>query len=501
MSLVQALLINLASIVVPGVLLYAGVIYIARLRDKHLGAGVFFVFILTLVLLCGLQILALDVLPPLPRFADSVLKFAAYLGLAFVMLRAFDVLVIESVLIDKKGLYFPRILRLAIVVLGLVLTSLVLSHSVLGINVVALVAVPTVLTAVAGLAMKDSLERLVSGIILGRLIHEGDWVTLMGNEGKVAKITLGHLTLTRREGDAIIIPNNMVAHNQIQNHSRPFERFASSIEVEASYSHPPLEVRRILIESARAVEGVLPSPAPISYTQAYKESGIEYKLKFWIRDFGRRDIIESEVRSYVWYAFQRHGISIPFPQRVIHTAPKVDDELLQNQRVAAIHEQLKNIDFLKALKPEALDELASSVHTRTYLPQEAIVRQGEPGDEFFIVTTGEAEVYLETNGKRTQVATLKEGQFFGEMALLTGEPRSATVCALTQMSVLVVSKPAMSKVFSADPTLIEQVSAILAERQYNLAGKRDAASRLGVEEETQKKKKSLGGRIRKFFGL
>ncbi len=207
------------------------------------------------------------------------------------------------------------------------------------------------------------------------------------------------------------------------------------------------------------------------------------------------------MRSYVWHAFQRHGISIPYPQRVIHRAPKIDNESVERLRLAAIHEQLQRIDFLKALSPEALTDLAASVHTRTYLPKEGVVRQGDPGDEFFIVTSGEAEVFLESNGKRMQVATLKEGQFFGEMALLTGEPRSATVCAMTQMSALVISKASMSKVFSADPNVIEQISTILAERQYHLAGKREAANRVGQEEETQKTKRTLRASIRKFFGL
>ena len=501
MSLLQALLINLGSIVAPGLILYALLARVAINRQKHLGWPMFGAFAFTILLLCLLEVLAFDVFPPLPAFVDMALTFGAYLSLAFVVLRALDLLVIESVLIDKKGLYFPRILRLVLIIIGLAITSLILLRMVVGINVVALVAVPTVLTAVIGFAMKDTLERLVSGIILGRLIHEGDWVTLMGNEGKVAHITLGHITLTTREGDAIIIPNNVVAQSQIQNHSRPFERFASHIEVEAGYAHPPLEIRQILIESARAAHGVQVEPDPISYTSAFKESGIEYRLKFWLSDFGRRDVIESDVRSYVWYAFQRHGIQIPFPQRVIHTVPQADDEAIRAQRIAVIHEQLQRIDFLKALDAAALDELAKSVQTRTYLPQEAIVRQGDPGDEFFIVTTGEAEVLIDSNGKPMQVATLKEGQFFGEMALLTGEPRSATVRAVTQMSVLVVSKPAMSRLFSAEPALIEQISAILADRQYRTSAKREAAGHGAADEETKKKTKTLGSRIRKFFGL
>ncbi|HYL80015.1 MAG TPA: mechanosensitive ion channel family protein [Candidatus Acidoferrum sp.] len=501
MSLLQALLVNLGSIVVPGILLYGLLIRLATARNKRFGVGIFAVFVTTLFLLCLLQVLALDVFPPLPKLVDEILNFAAYLGLAFVLLKAVDLLLIEAALIDKKGLYFPRILRLVIIAIGLVLTSLVLLRTVLGINVVALVAVPTVLTAVLGFALKDTLDRIVSGITLGRLIHDGDWVTLLGNEGKVANITLGYLTLTTREGDAVIIPNNMVAHNQIQNHSRPFERFASMINVEAGYAHPPLEVRRILVEAARAVQGVLTDPTPISFTQAFKDSGIEYILKFWIRDFGKRDVIESEVRSYVWYAFQRHGIEIPFPQRVIRTAPTSDGTTSVEQRIAAIQEQLHGIDFLAALHQQELAALARSVATRTFLPRESIVRQGDTGDEFFIITSGEAEVLIDAGGAQTQVATLKPGQFFGEMALLTGEPRSATVRALTQMAVLVVSKPAMGRIFQADPAVIEQISAILAQRQYQLSAKRDEAGRTSAVADPQTRKKTLGTRIRKFFGL
>lgn len=501
MSLLQALLINLGSIVVPGILLYGLLIHLATLRNKRFGLGIFSVFVATLLLLCLLQVLALDVLPPLPELVNAVLNFAAYLGLTFVLLKAMDLLLIEAVLIDKKGLYLPRILRLVIMFTGLAITSLVLLRTVLGINVVALVAVPTVATAVVGFALKDSLARVVSGIILGRLIHEGDWVTLMGQEGKVAKITLGHLTLTRREGDAIIIPNDLVAHSEIHNHSRPFERFASHIVTEAHYCHPPLEVRKILVDAARAVPGVLEDPAPICYTESFNESGIAYRLKFWIKDFEKRPQIESDVRSYVWYAFQRHGIEIPFPQRVVHSTPPSDGTTAAEQRIAAIHQQLRGIDFLSALHEQELVALARSVATRTFLPRETIVRQGDAGDEFFIITAGEAEVLIDAGGTQTQVATLKAGQFFGEMALLTGEPRSATVRALTQMAVLVVSKPAMGRIFQADPAVIEQISAILAQRQYQLSAKREEASRTDMVADTQARKKTLGTRIRKFFGL
>jgi small-conductance mechanosensitive channel/CRP-like cAMP-binding protein len=501
MSLLQALLINLGSIVVPGLLLYALLARLAAHRQKRLGWFMLEAFSFGILLLCLLEVLSWDFFPPLPRSVEAGITFGAYLSFAFVALRAADLLIIEAILVDRKGMYFPRILRWLVIAFGLVMTGLVMLHTVLGINVVALVAVPTVLTAILGFAMKDTLERLVSGIILGRLIHEGDWVTLLDHEGRVASITLGHITLTTREGHAIIIPNNMVAHHEIENYSRPFGHFACHVEVEAHYQHPPLKVCAILIESAQAVSGVLKDPEPVSYTDGFKESGIEYRLKFWISDFTARPTIESDVRSYIWFAFQRHGIQIPFPQRVIHTAPNVDDEAERARRLAAIHDQLQRIDFLKALDRASLDDLARSAETRTYLPQEAVVRQGDPGDEFFIVTSGEAEVLLDMNGKPTQVATLKPGQFFGEMALLTGEPRSATVRAQTQLSVLVLSKPAMSRVFTADPGLIEQISAILAERQYRTSTAREAAGRLSPDEETKKKTRTLGTRIRKFFGL
>src|SRR6185295_8955089 len=105
MSLVQTLIINLASIVVPGILLYGLLVHIGRLRNKHFGVGVFSVFLTTLLLFCLIEIFALDDFPTLPSEVTTALTFAAHLGLAFVVLKAFDLLVIEGVLIDKKNLY------------------------------------------------------------------------------------------------------------------------------------------------------------------------------------------------------------------------------------------------------------------------------------------------------------------------------------------------------------------------------------------------------------
>src|SRR5213593_2509914 len=95
-------------------------------------------------------------------------KFAAYLGTAFLLLKAVDVLFLQDYLIAKKGLYIPDLLRLVILLSGLAGAGIIFLWTVMGINVVALVAIPTVATAVIGFALQDTLKRFFAGLKIGR---------------------------------------------------------------------------------------------------------------------------------------------------------------------------------------------------------------------------------------------------------------------------------------------------------------------------------------------
>jgi len=490
---------SLASIF--GLMIIGLLVYLGMVRKKPAGPEFYSGCLSGVLLVLLLELTTQGFIAQVPPWAHPWLTFIAYLVVSFVVLKTLDLLFIEDYLIEKLGKYIPRILRMIILVVGLTLAGLVLLRAVLEVDPLALIALPTIATAVVGFSLKDVIARVASGIQLGRMIHVGDWVTLMDNEGVVTDLAFDYITIKTRALDYIMLPNDVVSQSKIINHSRPETLSARAIFVEANYAHPPMQVKQILMQSALAVPGVVADPTPISYVQEFKESGIAYKLKFYLNDYANRERIEGEVMAYIWYAFQRNGIEIPYPQRVVHTTQPPDVTALRTIELAGIEEQFRGIDFLAVLDAHALHMLAEHAQKRVYLSRELVVREGEQGEEFFVIMEGEADVVIKTGAQTTRVATLKIGQFFGEMSLLTGTPRSATVQAKSQLTVTVIGKNAMRQVLSRNPNLADQFGMILTARQSELATTRETADRTARLRPGAEDGNSLTARILSFFGL
>lgn len=429
-------------------------------------------------------------------------KFAAYLGTAFYLLKAADLLLLEDYLIAKKGMHIPELLRLLLIISGLAALALVLLRTVMGINVIALVAIPTAATAVIGFALQDTFKRFFAGLMLGKLIRVGDWVCVAGTEGCVLKIDLGHVTLLARDGVQAMIPNNIVVQQEILNYSKPATKHARTTLVETAYGVPPLQAQAILIEAAKAVSGVLPDPQPEAFIMAFKDSSIQYRVKFWVQDYTRMSDIEGQVLACVWHAFQRHGIEMPYPQRIIHMAPAPIATSLQASKRAYLLNALRQIEFLSILTPEELERMAQESTLQIYLPGEVIVREGDGGTELFLILDGQANVRKGDDAAGATVAALGPMQCFGEMALLTGEPRAATIVAQTRIEVLVISKATLAQPLLANPVLAERIGNIMAERKAQISAHQEpSAHRAERAPDLAAQSKSLSARIRMFFGL
>jgi CRP-like cAMP-binding protein len=213
--------------------------------------------------------------------------------------------------------------------------------------------------------------------------------------------------------------------------------------------------------------------------------------------------VEGQVLAYVWYAFQRNGVEMPFPQRTVHMVPTKDGDRTRAEAQERILEALRRIDFLSVLSPDHLDIVARGATTRVYLPGETVVRQGEAGAEFFFILDGSAEVVREVGQKTSVMATLSAMEFFGEMSVLTGEPRSATIVAKTRLEVLVITKAVLAQPIMLHPVLAERISNVLARRKDDQAAHHlEAASRSrdpvhGQDDHAR----TMGARIRDFFGV
>jgi small-conductance mechanosensitive channel/CRP-like cAMP-binding protein len=483
-----------------GLLFLIFLLYLSLARGKKIGLAPYTACLGAILLMGASELAEGGYIPWIIPSAHPWLAFVAYLGLVFVFLKILDLVLVEDYFIARRELYIPHILRLLGVIVGLGLAGLVLLRLVLDVNVLALIALPTVATAVIGFALKDVIARFASGLELGRIIRVGDWVTLMGKEGVITNVTLNYVTIKTRGWDYVNLPNDAVSQTEIVNHSRPEGVTARTLTIEAGYDHPPLFVKKVLMEAAAAAPGVAPHPPPVAFVHEFKESGIEYKLRFWLTDYARRERIAGDVMAYAWYAFKRQNIELPFPKRVVTMTQPPDAQAARQAEIAEFLRQLLAIDFLAVLSEPEHRRLAEYGEKRVYMPGEFVVREGEEGAEFFVVMSGTADVEISAGGQTMTVASISTPDFFGEMSLLTGAPRSATVRATSPLTVLVVGKEAMGQVLANNHSLVERFGETLAQRQSALASHRESAAK-SHKPEAGSDSRSLASRILKFFGL
>ncbi|MDR4481493.1 MAG: mechanosensitive ion channel [Nitrospira sp.] len=439
-----------------------------------------------------------ELVDQVPHLVRSGLDVMAWLGASFFLFTILDALIIGEWLIERAHRYIPDIVRHMLLGAEVVAAGVLILWLVMGINLVALVALPTVAAAMVGVALKDTLARLFAGIELGKIVKVGDWITVLDREGIVTHIGMEHVTLLTRQHDCVSLANDLVVQSGVTNFARPTTTHLCNVYVEVAYRTPPEQVCATLLETAASVSGVLPDPKTTALVAAFNESGIQYRVKFPIGEFAQRDVIESTMRTYIWHAFARKGIEIPFPQRVVHRITQAD-AVPNTHTVERIVAQLAAVDFLRTLDAKQLEILAQEARWESYLPGERVVRQGDPGEVLYVIVSGKADVRLEQEGLTSTVTTLEAGNFFGEMSLLTGELRSATVLAATELLVIAVGKQALLRVVQEDRPLIERIGEVVARRQAATAATKAQLSRDAAALSAATQTRSLIERIQNFF--
>jgi CRP-like cAMP-binding protein len=386
------------------------------------------------------------------------------------------------------------------------------------------------LTAVVGLSLQDTLGNLFAGLAIQAQtpFEIGDWIQydeVKTHVGQVLEINWRATKMRTIDDVEVIVPNSKLATAAISNYSKPTPSTRRLVTIHGPYSAPPLRIKQVLLAAAKTVPGVLDHPAPDVNSIGYDEYGIQYQIRFYIDRFEERQVIDGEVLDRVWYAMRRAQLPLPVPQRRITMLQHSQEsqKVARLEQVAERERSLHHVDFLSCLPDELFHELAERCEKRLYAAGEAIIRQGEGGSELFIIESGQVEILIEKRvslsgstipppakdgsvknkkGVRTReikVAELGAGRFFGELSLLTGEERNATVRARGEVSVLVVSKEDLAPIFEASPELLERISTVLSERS-EADGEQDDDLDFDDVAETGRQSVLLL-RIKKFFSL
>ncbi len=346
--------------------------------------------------------------------------------------------------------------------------------------------------AVIGFAAQDTLGNAFAGLAIqvDRPFRVGHWITVGSFEGLVTEITWRATKLRTKSGNLVVVPNNIVSKEAINNYSQPEVPTRLHVEVGISYDTPPNEAKMALLAAVRQASRALTTPEPDVVLMDFSASSITYRVRFWVNDFMHDERARDEVRTFVYYELQRRNIEIPYPIQVEYQREDPPAETPERRDdVAAL---IAAVPVFASLSSDAHRELAVGARSLAYAAGESIVREGDEAGSMFIVESGSVDVLLASGQK---VATTQVGGYFGEMSLLTGAPRTATVRAATDCALVEIGVGAFRRYLQAHPDVLAQLASGASARQQELNVARANAP------VTPKDSESLLQKMRAFFGL
>ncbi len=429
-------------------------------------------------------------------------------GIAFVSLASVFVF---DILLAAVRLRPPRIMRDLILALAYIVVTIT-SLSLIDVDVTGIVATSAVITAVIGLSFQDSLGNMMGGMALQmeRAISVGDWIRVADHEGLVKEIRWRHTSIETRNWDTVVIPNSVLMKSQVTvlgRHSGSPRQHRQWIYFNVDFRYSPNDVIEAVQSALRAeaITNISRNPQPDCILLDFLESYARYAVRYWLTDLAADDPTNSVVRTRVYFALRRVNIPLSMPAHSIFVTEddasrrerKADEELTDRT------EAISRLELFETLTEDERRGLASGLKFAPFVRGEAMTRQGAEAHWLYLINKGKAEVRVTVDDSKAseKVATLGAGDFFGEMGLMTGEPRSATVVALSDVECYRLDKSTFQSTLRSRPEIAEDISTILAKRRVELE-----AAKEGLTDETKHLRlrhhqSALLKRIQNFFTL
>ena len=402
----------------------------------------------------------------------------------------------------------PKLLKN--IVSSVIILTVILSISgfVLNAPIPGLIAGSSVLAAIIGLAVTRMISDVFSGVALSveRAYNLGDWLEIEmrsrpGNviSGKVVEINWRATRLQTNADEIVVIPNSDLARTKFINFSAPEKHYRAEVLVPLSHGIPPERAKRILLAAVLNTAGVMKEPKPDIVLRKFDPRGVIYALWFYVNDYAKNNQMVKAVQENVLKHLQVAGIDLSYNRVDQRLVPSRKDKEIQEP---AKTEMLKRISMFTIMEDGHLARIAGAMEKKEFKTKEFIVTQGEEGDSLFIIEEGLVNVLVKDGkGKEKWVAHIPPGGFFGEMALLTGEPRTASVQAETEVICYEIEKEDLLPIFQESPELLEKISEMMAARKVQLKKAKKDSGEKERAEETEKTSNWLLEKMRNFFGI
>ncbi|MFC1668089.1 mechanosensitive ion channel domain-containing protein [Chlamydiota bacterium] len=387
-----------------------------------------------------------------------------------LILKSIDTFVIEKYLHQKKNVQIPVLFKDLIKFTLLVIVVFILLNTKFGVKPTALITTSAVLSAIVGFALQDTLGNIFSGISIHgeKPFSVGDWIEINELEGQVTAINWRATRIKTLDGNNLILPNNTVSRERIINYSTPTKSHAISCLIGFPYSSQPSLLKKSALDVVSNHPLVQKKPFPQLRLKSFDDYAIEYELRFWILDHAQYLNIKDELLSQLWYVLKRNNIEIPFPIRTVYLRnDTIDRKKSKHDQDINTFQLLRNLALFSSLSDNEINELIDNGKRTIYCSNETIIKEGNFGQTFFLIEEGSLTVFVSDKAKQksVKVQTLTNGDFFGEISLLTGEPIQATIKTDQDVLLFEIDKAAFSNIIMKNPEAIKQLTQVLTERQ------------------------------------
>jgi potassium-dependent mechanosensitive channel len=350
-----------------------------------------------------------------------------------------------------------------------------------------------------GFGLQNIIENFISGLtlLLERNLKVGDFIEIDGTTGYLSKISLRSVIISTFDGNDIVLPNNYLTTNRIINWSLDSFKARVRIPVVVPYGTNPLVVTEVLLKSAYMEPTVCHNPIPEVLNKGFGDNpygAIEFELRVWVDRIDNRIGTINSLNYLVEYNLRQHDIRIPFPQIWLRNLEILNSNLWEeNQHIKEFYQQelmgrkekpalvqdlLRQVPYFQNFTELELRQLIQSGRRRRLKTSEVLFREGEPGDAFYIILSGALEVIAEKINK--VLVVLPAGKFVGEVALILGIPRTATVKAQEDSYVFALDRANFEILLKNNPTLANLIIQELAKHQEELSKRQQELRNMGL---------------------
>jgi small-conductance mechanosensitive channel/CRP-like cAMP-binding protein len=434
--------------------------------------------------------------------------FTSQMLLAVAIINLIGVFVF-GLLLAQLRLAPPPILRDTVVGVAYIAIAFALLswHNV---NLSGIVATSAVVTAVIGFSLQDTLGNIMGGIALQmeRSIAVDDWIRVNDVEGVVREIRWRQTSIETRNCDTVVIPNSQLMKTQVTVLGRRMGKPRAHrvlIRFNVDFRTTPTRVMEIVETALRSepILNVATDPQPDCILSSFEESYAGYTARYWLMDLMPDEFTNSQVRTRLFFALQRAGIHLSIPAESVFLTMKGKARKARKQELEVQRriDALRNAAIFQPLTDAEQRELADRLSLARFARGEVLTRQGNEAHHLYIIASGEAEMYITVGGETRAVTPLRAGDCFGEMGLMLGEPRHATVTAVGDVTCYRLDKQDFLKTLQRRPEIAEAMSHLLANRTLQLDAVRESLSHSAMQESAAGTQKVLLDRIRTFFML